>query len=64
MADMIMHHAMALDMGRDALLQAWHPDLLNMVAKMMGSQADEIVQLRLWLIQWYGINDLDHHDRT
>jgi len=64
MAGMIMHHEMAIDMGRDALLQAWHPDLLNMVAKMMGSQADEIVQLRLWLIQWYGINDLDRNDRT
>lgn len=64
MSTMIMHHADALDMGRDALLQAWHADLLNMVAKMVASQADEIVQMRLWLIQWYGINDLDRNDRT
>lgn len=64
MSMMIMHHADALDMGRDALLQAWHADLLNMVAKMVGSQADEIVQMRLWLIQWYGINDLDRNDHT
>jgi uncharacterized protein (DUF305 family) len=62
MADMIMHHAEAISRGREAPLQAWHADLLNMVAKMVGSQADEIVQMRLWLIQWYGINDLDHTD--
>jgi len=26
--------------------------------------AVKIAMLRLWLMQWYGINDLDHNDRT
>ncbi|HVS52447.1 MAG TPA: DUF305 domain-containing protein [Opitutaceae bacterium] len=67
---MIPHHANAIIMATDALLRAYHPDLLNMAAKMAGSQADEIAQMRLWLCRWYLICDLKqagtdragHHD--
>ncbi len=31
---------------------------------MLGMQGDESAQLRIWLQQWYGINDLDRSDRT
>lgn len=59
MMTMIEHHSMALKMGIDCLNKAYHPEMLNMCAKMIAMQGDEILQLRLWLMQWYGINDLD-----
>lgn len=64
MAILIEHHSMAVKMALGCLNEAYHPDMLNMCAKMMAMQGDEIMQLRLWLMQWYGINDLDRHDRT
>jgi len=60
MAIMIRHHAAAVDRGREALLKAWHAELLNMAAKMIGDQGDEIAMMRIWLIQWYGVQNLDH----
>lgn len=63
MITLIKHHTMALMMGAECLNQAYHPEMLNMCAEMVGMQGDEIVQLRLWLMQWYGINDPDRHDR-
>lgn len=64
MTMMIKHHSMAAMMAIDCLNQAYHPDMLNMCAKMLCDQGDEIAQLRLWLQQWYGINDLDRNDRS
>jgi uncharacterized protein (DUF305 family) len=64
MAMMIEHHSMAARMAIDCLNQAYHPDMLNMCAMMLGAQGDEIAQLRIWLQQWYAINDLDRNDRT
>ena len=64
MAILIEHHSMAVMMALDCLNQAYHPEMLNMCAMMMAAQGDEIMQLRLWLMQWYGINDLDRNDRT
>lgn len=58
MITLIEHHAMALMMGADCLQEAYHPEMLNMCAEMVAMQGDEIVQLRLWLMQWYGINDI------
>jgi uncharacterized protein (DUF305 family) len=63
MTMMIKHHSMAAMMAVDCLNQAYHPDMLNMCAKMLCDQGNEIAQLRLWLMQWYGINDLDRNDR-
>lgn len=64
MITLIEHHTMALKMGTECLNEAYHPELLNMCAEMVAMQGDEIVQLRLWLMQWYGINDPDRNDRT
>lgn len=64
MSMMIPHHSMAVMMSLEALNQAYHPELLNMAAMMLGAQGDEIAQMRLWLQQWYGINDLDRNDRA
>ena len=63
MATMIKHHSMAAMMAIDCLNEAYHPEMLNMCAMMLAAQGDEIAQLRIWLQQWYGINDLDHRDR-
>jgi len=61
MTMMIRHHFMAAMMAIDCLNQAYHPEMLNMCAMMLGMQGDEIAQLRSWLQQWYGINDLDRN---
>ncbi|ACB77660.1 DUF305 domain-containing protein [Opitutus terrae] len=63
MALMIEHHSMAVRMALEILNEAYHPEMLNMAAMTLAKQGDEIAQMRLWLQQWYGINDLDHHDR-
>jgi uncharacterized protein (DUF305 family) len=60
---MVPHHAMALTMSTPSLLIAYHAELLNMNAMTVASQADEIVQMRLWLLQWYGIPDVDKDDQ-
>jgi len=62
MAVLIGHHAGAAKMAVDCLSQAYHPEMLNMCAMMLGSQGDEIASMRIWLIQWYGINDLDRNN--
>ena len=63
MIALIKHHSVAVKMALDCLNEAFHPEMLNMCAEMMAMQGDEILQLRLWLMQWYGINDLDNHER-
>lgn len=59
MTMMIEHHSMALKMGIECLNEAYHSELINKCAEMVALQGDEIAQLRLWLMQWYGISDLD-----
>lgn len=61
---MIEHHSMAAMMAIDCLNQAYHPEMLNMCAMMLASQSDEIVTMRLWLQQWYGITDLGKRAQT
>lgn len=63
MTMMIEHHSTALKMGIECLNEAYHPEMINKCAEMVGMQGDEIAQLRLWLMQWYGINDPTDHDR-
>lgn len=55
---MIEHHAAAIAGGTDCLLRAYHASLINVGATMICEQADEIVQMRLWPSQWYGITDV------
>lgn len=63
MSVMIEHHSVAAKMAINCLNEAYHAEMLNMCAKMLAMQGDEIVQLRLWLQQWYGIADPDRQDR-
>lgn len=58
MTMMIEHHSMAIMMSVDCLQRAYHPEMLNMCAEMIAAQGDEIVQLRLWLCEWYSLCDL------
>lgn len=62
MITLIRHHTMALKMSIECLNEAYHAEMLNMCAEMVATQGDEIVQLRLWLMQWCGINDPDRND--
>ena len=64
MTMMIEHHSMAAMMAIDCLNEAYHPEMLNMCAMMLAAQGDEIAQMRIWLQQWYGINDLDRNDHS
>lgn len=59
MTMMIGHHSMAVMMALDCLKEAYHAEMLNMCAKMLGDQGNEIALMRIWLEQWYGITDLD-----
>ena len=63
MTTMIQHHSMAAKMAIDCLNQAYNAEMMNMCAEMLAMQGDEIVQLRVWLQQWYGIADPDRQDR-
>lgn len=58
MTMMIEHHSMAVMMALDCLQEAYHAEMLNMCAKMLGDQGNEIALMRIWLEQWYGITDL------
>ena len=51
-------------MAVDCLNEAYHPEMLNQCAMMLAMQGDEIAQMRIWLQQWYGINDLDRNDHS
>lgn len=60
---MIEHHSMAIMEGLECLKRAYHAEMINMCAMMVGMQADEIAQMRLWLCQWYSICELPKHHR-
>jgi len=64
LAALIGHHIEAINMSVACLNEAYHAEMLNMCAMMLGSQGDEIATMRIWLIQWYGITDPDRasHD--
>jgi uncharacterized protein (DUF305 family) len=64
MTAMIKHHSDAAKESIECLNQAYHPEMLNLCAMMIGAQGDEIAMMRIWLQQWYGINDLDRNDRV
>lgn len=64
MAVLIPHHIMAGKMALDCLEEAYHAEMLNMCAMMLGNQGNEVALMRIWLIQWYGINDLDRRDKN
>ena len=57
------HHATAAVDAVECLLKAYHPEMLNMCAMMLGAQGDEIAQMRVWLCQWYAVCSLENNHR-
>lgn len=49
---MIPHHQGALDMGRDALAKAEHPELKAFAQKVIDAQTMEIDQMQKWKKAW------------
>jgi uncharacterized protein (DUF305 family) len=49
------HHAMASMMASTVLVGGFHGDLYTLASNIVREQGEEIVQLRDWLRQWYGI---------
>lgn len=56
MTDMIDHHAMAVMMADQCLERAVHPELRELCHRMRETQMEEIVQLQVWLEEWYGVS--------
>lgn len=68
MRQLIQHHQRAIRMAATCTKRASHPDLVDMCEQIIEAQAAEIVQLRTWLCQWYGLCDrrsqkVSHEDR-
>jgi uncharacterized protein (DUF305 family) len=57
MADMIDHHAMAVQMAQMCVTKATiHEDLQSLCQNMIAAQSDEIEQMQSWLEEWYEIS--------
>lgn len=50
---MIKHHRGAIVMAEQALVEAEHPELQAMAAKIIGDQEAEIAQMETWREEWY-----------
>ncbi|MBY0451246.1 MAG: DUF305 domain-containing protein [Cyanobacteria bacterium] len=51
---MTVHHQQAVDMAKDALQKAQHPEIKQMAQNIINAQEKEIAQLKTWRQQWYG----------
>lgn len=51
---MVPHHALAVDMGRDAARRASHPELKRLAQEIVDGQSREIVEMEGYLRRWYG----------
>lgn len=55
LAEMIVHHQGAVDMARAALDAAMHDDLKAFARMIISAQESEIVRMKQWQKDWYGI---------
>jgi len=51
---MIPHHQIAIDMSRDALMHAQHPQLKELARSIIRDQSAQIIEMRGYLKAWYG----------
>ena len=56
MVMMIPHHAGAIAMADLALIRARRPEIKALAQSIKTSQSGEIVQMRIWYRQWYGLD--------
>lgn len=52
---MLSHHEAAIAMAREALQLARNADLKDLAAEIIRAQKEEIVTMREWLRDWYGV---------
>ena len=50
---MIQHHQGAVDMAKDALSKAQHPELKQQASQIIDAQEKEIKQMKEWRSKWY-----------
>jgi len=60
LAQMTMHHAMAVMMARPVVANANHQELKDLAQAMINDQTREIAQMRTWGKDWYGLDLPDH----
>ncbi len=60
LAQMTMHHAMAVMMARPVVANASHQELKDLAQAMIDDQTREIAQMRSWAKDWYGLDLPDH----
>jgi uncharacterized protein (DUF305 family) len=60
---MSLHHADGIMAMNGALLRAYHSEILDLVRAMIATQADEIVLMRGWLMEWHEVNEVTPRDR-
>lgn len=51
---MIPHHQGAINMAKDALQKAQHPEIKKLAQNVIDSQQKEIDKLKAWRKEWYG----------
>jgi uncharacterized protein (DUF305 family) len=56
LAQMTMHHAMAVMMARPAAVQAAHQETKDLAQAVIDDQTREIAQMRSWARDWYGLD--------
>jgi uncharacterized protein (DUF305 family) len=56
LAQMTMHHAMAVMMARPAAAQAAHQETKDLAQTIINDQTREIAQMRGWAKDWYGLD--------
>jgi uncharacterized protein (DUF305 family) len=55
MKRMIRHHWQAVVSATQCVGRAFHPELEDLCQGIIATQTAEILQLRTWLCEWYGI---------
>jgi len=64
MRAMVKHHWEAVVKSVHCVGQAYHEELSDLCESIATKQIEEIVQLKVWLRQWYGIRHTSPHLRT